>query len=88
MLWRWTLHGCVSLVTASCSSPLLVPCDYMNSRPLRWLSSHLTGRHVTRGTATCWWWLQEFQQMVVEMDTDGNGQIDFDEFCQIMQRLT
>ena len=31
--------------------------------------------------------LQEMQSLVVEMDSDGNGVIDFDEFCIIMDRL-
>jgi len=27
---------------------------------------------------------EELQQMVAEVDTDGNGEIDFDEFCAMM----
>jgi hypothetical protein len=30
---------------------------------------------------------QELQQLVVETDSDGNGAIDFEEFCIIMSRL-
>ncbi|CAN6293736.1 unnamed protein product [Urochloa humidicola] len=35
-------------------------------------------------TPELWWWWQQIQQMIAEVDKDGSGTIDFDEFVHMM----